>query len=352
MAVTAAGCFRMNHLPAKAALPVTRNPPHSAANSTHTTMNKPARNLLLAAFALLTAASATAQVADLIIVEKLGNYTQTSASAPSLTNYRFDVAVQNLGGADLSGITAPTVGLAAGSTHPTADSTTHNGGTLVYNDGEWRYGSPNGWGVSTAGNGSGLTSLNTLFANGATTVTVQGNTYTLDTDGAANNQAFMVPVVPTLTFSGGLWSGGKYVIDVSQTLTIATNNWTGFSTAGIGGFMEVGLDGLPIGVTDATRVFSRLAPTSFAGDINESALNATFIVAANTLTAGQDYEGFSTFARMVSQDTSQAGMFAIAWWANETSFTISAVPEPSTYALLAGVAALGLAAWRRRKTTA
>jgi hypothetical protein len=307
-------------------------------------MHKSIRTLLLAASALLAVSSASAQTADLIIVEKLAHYQQTSAGAPTLTNYRFDVAVNSLAGDNLSGITAPTVTLVAGSTMPTTDATTHNGGTLVFNDDEWRYGSPNGWGMSTPGNAGGLSSLNTLFANGAHSVTVQGNTYSLDSDGAANNQAFMVPVVPTLTFGGGTWSGGKYVIDVTQTLTITTNNWSGFTSAGIGGFMSVGLDS-----TGETRVFSRIAPTAFAGNINEGVTSATFTVAANTLTSGVDYEGSATFARFVSQDTSQAGVFAVAWWANETNFTVSAIPEPSTYAAMAGALALGLAAWHRRK---
>jgi len=311
-------------------------------------LNKPTRSLLLAASALLAVCSASAQVADLVTVERLGEYHQSSASAPSLVGYRFDVAINSLADDDLSLITPPTVGLAAGSTAPTDISSTHNSGTLVFNDGEWRYGSPNGWGVSNAILGN----LNTLFANGPTTVTVQGNTYTLDTNGAANDQAFLPPVTPTLTMSGGTWSGGKYVIDVSQALTITTSNWAGFHTAGIGGLINIDVDG----VADSEVVLSRLAPASFTGNLetDTNVTSATFIIPANTLTVG-DHEGYASFHRMVSQDTSQASVFAVAWWGNETSFTISAVsaiPEPSTYAAMAGALALGLAAWHRRRRQA
>jgi hypothetical protein len=48
------------------------------------------------------------------------------------------------------------------------------------------------------------------------------------------------------------------------------------------------------------------------------------------------------------QDTGNRYMFM-----DEVSFsgtTTAAVPEPSTYAVLAGIAALGVAAWRRRRT--
>lgn len=34
------------------------------------------------------------------------------------------------------------------------------------------------------------------------------------------------------------------------------------------------------------------------------------------------------------------------------NFTTSAIPEPSTYALIAGAAMMGMAAWRRRRITA
>jgi len=36
-------------------------------------------------------------------------------------------------------------------------------------------------------------------------------------------------------------------------------------------------------------------------------------------------------------------------WNNTTALTVSAIPEPSTYAALSGVLALGLAVWRRRR---
>jgi hypothetical protein len=36
-------------------------------------------------------------------------------------------------------------------------------------------------------------------------------------------------------------------------------------------------------------------------------------------------------------------------WNNTTSLTVSAIPEPSTYAALSGALAFGLALWRRRR---
>jgi len=41
---------------------------------------------------------------------------------------------------------------------------------------------------------------------------------------------------------------------------------------------------------------------------------------------------------------------AAAFFDSQLSFSIQAIPEPSTYAAWAGVLALGLAAWRRCHT--
>jgi hypothetical protein len=320
--------------------------------SSHTlavlTMHKSTRTLLLAASALLAVSSASAQTVDLVTVEKLTEYYQSSAGAPTLAGslpYRFDFALMNLAGGNISGITPPTVTLPAGSQAPANLPVAHNGGVLVYNDGEWRYGSD---GAGGGGYGVGLAvvpNLNNLFVNGVYGVTVQGNSYSLDLDGPANTDAFFPGFIPTLTMSGGSWSGGKYVIDVTQALTITTNSFAALHTTGVGAFINIDVEDV-----GQELLFSRIAPTSFASEIesNTGITTATFTIAANTLTSGQDYFGSASFHRIVSQDTSQPGIFAVAWWGNETGFTISAIPEPSTYAALAGIGALGLAIWRRR----
>lgn len=258
---------------------------------------------------LLTTGSLASQTVDSVVIEKLGQYYQGSTSAPTFDDYHFNVEVSSLAGNDLSSITTPVVGLATGSTMPVVDASTHNNGNLSFNSGKWSYGGASGRGVNT----SSVSALNTLFANGPTSVTAQGNTYTLDTDGAANDQAFFPSVVPSLTMSGGSWVAGYYVIDVSQPLTVTTSNWSGFNSDGLGGFMGIRVDGV-----GKSGVFSRLSPELYAGDIDEGATSATFTIAANTLTAGQYYDGFAVFARVVSQDTSQSDVFAVAWWGNET----------------------------------
>jgi hypothetical protein len=311
------------------------------------------RPVLLAASALLAVCSASAQVADLVTVEKLVEYVQTSASAPSLdTNpYRFDVAITSLTDANVSGFTpTPSVTLSAGSA-ATGNTTVYNGGLLVHNDGEWRYGSDGAGGGGYGSNFALQSTLHSQFTNNTYGVTVEGHSYTLDLNGATNDQGYFPGFIPTVTMTGGSWIGGKYVIDVSQELTITTNSFDLFHTTGIGGLINIDLD---LDDGGSSIVLSRIAPASFASNIETDLgiTTATLTIAANTLTAGMDIEGAASFHRIVSQDTSRAGVFAVAWWGNETDFTIStisAIPEPSTYAAFAGLGALGLVVWQRRR---
>jgi hypothetical protein len=307
----------------------------------------PIRLFVLTTSAILALSHAQAQLTDAIILEKSAHYIQTTdaSTTPTLDTsraggaYRFDVTLSSIDENSVSGITAPTVALAASSTFPGISPSGHNGGTLVYNPGnEWRYGSDGvGWNVETVGN------LNALFANGDYTITAEGHTYTL------NNTGFLPGPIPTLTMTGGSWLNGAYVIDVSQTLTITTNLYPQYATTGIGAMLNLNVEGI-----DSSAIsFSRIAPDGFT--INESANSLTLTIAPYSLVSGEQYEGFAAFNRIVAQDTSVAGVFAVAWWGNETSFVISAVsavPESSTYAAFLGGAALLLCIMRRSGTRA
>jgi hypothetical protein len=302
--------------------------------------------LLLSASLLLALSPARAQLVDIVTLDKLAQYRQTGNTTPTLDTgraggpYRFDVSVSSIANNNVSGITAPIVTLPGSATAQSVIPMGHNGGTLIYDgDSEWRYGYPDatGWNVATT------LSLNSLFANGAHSITADGHTYTLNNN---LNSPGLPTFVPALVFSGGTWSGGKYLIDPSQTLTITTPAWANFTTTGIGGIINLAMD-MSGGANSVS--FSRLAPTGYS---SSGANTVTITVAANTFVAGQDYTGFASFARIVDQDTSVSGVYAVATWGNEIGFTVSAIPEPSTYAAFAGVLALGLAAWRRRSRTA
>jgi len=60
---------------------------------------------------------------------------------------------------------------------------------------------------------------------------------------------------------------------------------------------------------------------------------------------------YGSYASILDQNSTNGSLNA-AYWEASTSLTISAIPEPSTYATFAGIAALGLIAWRRRRLAA
>jgi hypothetical protein len=168
----------------------------------------------------------------------------------------------------------------------------------------------------------------------------------------------------------------SWVADLTVTNTMGTLSSgfasIGFEVAGSGGnYSALLLSASTSGTffhteTNASTVGDALATTvndvhlRLAWDANTQALNSFYSL------DGLNYTGFSTF-NPVTQWTAGAAsngfFFEIVGNSNISAaitsgsmyadnFSISAVPEPSTYAAFAGVGALGLAVWRRRRARA
>ncbi len=112
-------------------------------------MNPYLRASAILCLGCLSVSQAASQTVDAIFIGKSVEYVQTGdatvivnpqATGPTYGGpYGFGVSVQG------TGLSAPTVTLAAGSTQPSTNAVAHNGGVMGYNaeDGEWAYGSPN-----------------------------------------------------------------------------------------------------------------------------------------------------------------------------------------------------------------
>lgn len=88
---------------------------------------------------------------------------------------------------------------------------------------------------------------------------------------------------------------------------------------------------------------------------NNDGYNSSFAL-SNPAGAGTtvplSISGFSYTGSSLNFNLTGANQWIMLTEVTFTGSTASAIPEPSTYAALAGVAALGLVAWRRRRATA
>ncbi len=225
-----------------------------------------------------------------------------------------------------------------------------------------------------------ITGTGALTKSGAGTLVLSGtNTYSgttsvtagrLDLDGSAANSAFTVNggtlgghgTIGALTIGAGgtlapgdspgtlsagntTWAGGgNYVWEINNATGVAGTNYDLLSISG----------SLTVNATSAnpfTITLSSLTPSDLAGDVINfnSAANYTYIIASTTT----GVIGFSA-DKFTLNTAGFRNLDPGAWSLNTAGNNLillyagaAAIPEPSTYAALAGLAALALAAWRR-----
>lgn len=285
---------------------------------------------LLLAFALCST-YVQAQTVTSVRVGRSNDNVQTSAGLPVINPapatptyggpFGFEVTVEGNG---LAGIPAPTFtapsgagilapGVACGGFFSPAF---YNGGVLGYNalEGAWNMGAPNfnNFGGMNGGQRNCLF-LSPPAGTGTYVVNVLGTPVTLTLGPIAS----FIPS-PHFTLSGGSWSGGKYVIDVNDTLTITSNAFPGYSQHADGAIF-LGIAG-PGGVlVDDLRFYSDnpAAPNSISHSLP-----------AGALTSGEDYDVVGLFAAVLDKSSGLAGLPAslnLGYFSISTSLTVSAV---------------------------
>ncbi|MBA4137212.1 MAG: hypothetical protein C0518_07840 [Opitutus sp.] len=291
--------------------------------------------LILASF---TAATAWSQVVDFVSVSFRQQMVQTGTATVGLSSgtpftFRAGVDGNNLG--QTSPISAATITPPSGS--PLSLTASLFGGNY-----EWEY-------VS-----GGYSTLNDLLV----AFPANGGSYTLALTGTPNgNTGIVVPgfsstvlQAPVLTLSGGTWNGGVYQLTPGSGLGVEFNSPFSSSPGGTDAFHYY---------VDANGNFngSITTPEGFLNYNSETSSSvsgsiSTFNIGASSFNAGQSYTFLVSYEQILSWDATAYGnaVTAVGLFEIRTSFTVQAIPEPSTYAALFGaVGLLGVVAQRRRR---
>lgn len=274
---------------------------------------------------LLIVCPVRSQVVEMVLVEKSSEWLQFSVAEPVLARLNpgpnfggpFGFGV-NVTGQNLQLLGPPNVTLPPGSLYPSQNPARHNGGVLGFSavDGEWRYGvDANGYGAATEA------ARDASFSFGTYGLSVLAETFTLNFPATAFG-----PNTPKLTLTGGSWSGGKYLIDVTQPLTITTNAFVNFGQ-NLDGLMYLEIEN----VGAPQIVFRSESPGA------PNFLSVT--IPANTLVAGRDYRAGASFMALTDKRGSLATRLDAALHARSTSIVIAAIAplQPGAQATLHGV---------------
>ncbi len=267
-----------------------------------------------------------------------GLFVENSNNSPQLLRANFNATVSGNDLADLvapndiSGIAAPTVVVGGGNLQGTTLTLANTSPS------KWTY-------TSTSYTANGLAFQD--FGSGTYAVTVNGTTFTT----LGFPTSILAPNIPQAMFSSGAWSNGSLLVDPTQALTITTNSFSTNYAAGKAGILVSVSD-----LSDSSAGAFQPQANTFSTLTGQS---ESLTIAANSLTPGHTYQVAIDFDVLVNvsgvaapDTTTVSGVTALAMFQRETFANFVAVPEPATWALLGGAAALGLAAWRRRRALA
>jgi len=300
----------------------------------------------------------SAQTVELIAVEKISNFVQNKDGVfqrpfdqPNQSfPYQFRIDVE---GAGLGSLATPTFAIPGGSyTAATGDPLGQY--QLVLDGGEW--GRLFNFGVKsslTGGppGGTGAGGLDGLFHNGLYTVTVDGEPVSLQLGGGGEVDVY--PDASNPTVSAGTWDAGgisRLYHNVNNPLTINTGTFANFGTGVVVSGLSLFISREGSDVVDKFSLSSDLLGLGLSGGNYADFLEHTF--AANTMVSGSEYYVSIEFFNLTDayQVAGLDGALAIGLFTSRTEFTISVVPEPSTYAAIAGALALvGVMLVRRRR---
>lgn len=174
---------------------------------------------------------------------------------------------------------------------------------------------------------SSATELTDAYSNGTYDFFINGATpssQSLSLGGGVDQ----FPTVPLLTVAGASWSGGELILDRSSTYTFSFTN----PGLGAGDFVALWLPG--------------------GGYNTYLTETASFSVDASIINANGGL-GRLIFRNQVDLQSGFGGIDnGFAGFETTTFFYIAAIPEPSTYAAILGLIAMGFVAYCRRRKVA